>query len=238
MNAVAICGDWHGDARFARKMIKTLSSRGITEILHCGDFGYGWDADYIPNIDESLNKHGMTLRWVPGNHENYDEIDLLYDHDAQRMGMNGTIYVLRRGERFMIGATSFVGIGGGHSIDKDRRTQGVSWWPQELITTGDVYRIMTTHRECDVVIAHDAPLTADLDLRNGYKDDPHSIGNRRLLGIIVDHLDPLFVFHGHYHQRHSTKDHLDRVVIGLSDNRDWFNNNFVIFDCDDKKVIE
>jgi Icc-related predicted phosphoesterase len=236
MNAVAICGDWHGDFGFASRVCKELKSIGVTEILHCGDFGYGWNSDYVPLVSEMLNRRGITLRWVPGNHENYDLIDQLMEHNAQWMGDYENIYVLDRGERFTIANTTFVGIGGGHSIDKAQRHAHISWWPQELITYSQVHRILQSEK-CDVVIAHDAPLTADLELRNGYKDDPHTQGNRRMLGIAVDHLDPKYVFHGHYHQRHTTKDHHDRVVVGLADNREFFKDNYVLFNPYTKELI-
>lgn len=235
MTLVAICGDWHGDADFANGTLLSLKAQGIEEILHCGDFGYGWDKQYLPTVQKMLIRNGQNLRWVPGNHENYDYIDVLYSEDRQQHTDN--MYVLQRGERFTIGKTSFVGIGGAFSIDKQWRRPHVSWWPQETLKYSDIMRILETDETCDVVIAHDAPLTADLQLENGYKDDPETYANREMLQVAVDHLEPEYIFHGHYHQRHDTEDHFGRKVIGLGSNLDKRSDNYVIFDTERKEVV-
>lgn len=231
---VGICGDWHGDPNFANGVLHALHARGITEIIQCGDFGYGWDNQYVPSVSGVLKKFGQTLRWVPGNHENYDMIDQLMQHDAQ--WLTDEIYVLDRGERFTIGDTSFVGIGGAHSIDRDMRVQGVSWWPQETLTYRDVHRIIEAVEPCDVVVAHDAPVTAELG-GGFFKDDPISLSNRRLLQHAVDHLQPQFLFHGHYHRRLTSQDHHGVVIVGLSDNYHDTKDNYVIFDCQEKEIV-
>lgn len=236
MTLVAICGDWHGDADFANGTLHSLNAKGVSQIIHCGDFGFGWDRTYTPSVNATLIKFGQFLHWVPGNHENYDYIDMLI-HKGEQNHMDN-MYVLRRGEHFHIDGTDFVGIGGAYSIDKQYRRPHISWWPQELISYGDVMRILEEDYEnCDVVIAHDAPLTAELNLMNGYKDDPETEGNRELLQIAVDHLEPDFVFHGHYHQRHDTEDHFGRKVIGLGSNLDSRKDNYVIFDTQRKEVV-
>lgn len=231
---VAICGDWHADADYANGVLLSLASQGITEILHCGDFGHGWDDKYVPSVQKMLARNGQNLRWVPGNHENYDLIDVLYHKELQQHQEN--IYVLKRGERFTIGNTTFVGVGGAHSIDKQWRKPHISWWPQELLKYSDIAKILDDV-PCDVVIAHDAPITADLCLQNGYKDDPTTTGNRQLLQAAVDHLQPTFLFHGHYHQRHSTQDSNGVVVIGLGSNFDSKLDNYVIFDTINKRIV-
>jgi hypothetical protein len=37
-----------------------------------------------------------------------------------------------RGEVYNIEGNSIFVMGGGYSLDKDFRTEGVSWWPQEM----------------------------------------------------------------------------------------------------------
>lgn len=234
---VAICGDWHADANYANGVLLSLASKGITEVVHCGDFGYGWDQHFVLSVQKCLARRGMNLRWVPGNHENYDGIEVLYHKELQQHTEN--IYVLKRGERFTIGSTTFVGIGGAYSIDKQWRKPHVSWWPQELLTYSDISRILDQPvlDYGDVVISHDAPISADLCLQNGYKDDPETTSNRQLLQVAVDHLRPTFLFHGHYHQRHSTKDHNAVVVVGLGSNLDSKSDNYVIFDTEAKRIF-
>ena len=235
-NTIAgICGDWHGDPNFGNGVLHALHARGVRQVLHCGDFGFGWDPYFIPSIDKVLKKFGMRLRWVPGNHENYDTIDQLMEHDAQ--WITDRIYVLDRGEQFQIGLTKFAAIGGAHSIDKSMRKAHVSWWPQELLTYGDVMRILETP-QVHVVLSHDAPWSCDLKLDNGYKDDPETKGNRELLQVAVDHLRPTFLFHGHYHQRLRTQDSNGVQCYGLADNfTPLRRKNYLIYDTVDRAVL-
>jgi hypothetical protein len=58
------------------------------------------------------------------------------------------------------GITVFV-MGGGYSIDKYRRTEGVSWWPQELPSAEEYQNALANlenvNHQVDFIVTHTAP---------------------------------------------------------------------------------
>lgn len=249
---IAICGDWHCSYGFALSQIKELHNRGVTDIYHCGDFGYWPHTDlgeqYLKMVSDALTTRGMRLYWVDGNHENFDALEEACKHvpSAYRKKIiKPGIWYLPRATTFSVDNTNFLAMGGAFSIDKAWRTPHVSWWHQETITEGDVQRAISAITlanvegyPIDVILAHDAPLSANLQLQNGYKDDRESEANRERLQYITDAAAPKYLFHGHYHQRLTTHDHRNVTVVGLADNRTSTRENCIYFDTETKEVIE
>ena len=107
-------------------------------------------------------------------------------------------------------------LGGAHSVDRLARTPGVDWWPEESLTVGQV------HRACgpgivDVIVAHDCPSgvaipgIVELGGKGNRKQkwNPEmfpeseliaSENHRKLVKQVVDTVEPLAFFHGHYHR--------------------------------------
>lgn len=68
---------------------------------------------------------------------------------------------LMRGEIYCIdGSTVFV-MGGGYSLDKYRRTEGVSWWSEEMPSEAEysnaLYNLERVNYRVDYIITHTAP---------------------------------------------------------------------------------
>jgi len=112
-----------------------LSKRDF--LIICGDFGGVWSR----NSDEDkywidwLDKKNFTTLFVDGNHENFD---LLEEYEVKEWN-GGKVHFIRdsvihlmRGQVFMIDGLKFFTMGGGTSVDKDTRTEGKSWWKQEI----------------------------------------------------------------------------------------------------------
>lgn len=66
-----------------------------------------------------------------------------------------------RGEVYCIEGNTIFVMGGGYSIDKYRRTEGVSWWPQEMPSEEEYHNaIMNLEKvgnHVDYIITHTAP---------------------------------------------------------------------------------
>ena len=76
-----------------------------------------------------------TTLFLCGNHENFERLDAL--PTVQKFGeyvgkVNNSIFHLRRGYVYTIAGKTFFTFGGGFSIDKARRTEGISWWAREM----------------------------------------------------------------------------------------------------------
>lgn len=104
----------------------------------CGDFGVGfWDGRYWSEetFYDFLSEQKYIVLFIDGNHGNFDKMNS-YPVETWSGGkvhkIRNNVIHLMRGEVYCIkGSTIFV-MGGGYSIDKYRRTEGVSWWSQEM----------------------------------------------------------------------------------------------------------
>ena len=65
---------------------------------------------------------------------------------------------LKRGRCYNIQGKNILTLGGADSVDKFRRTEGLSWWKDEAITDEDVSRI-DSNIHYDYVLTHCCPLS-------------------------------------------------------------------------------
>lgn len=191
-------------------------------VIILGDFGVIWHS--LANVYaqaftdrpmlEELDHYGCTFCFIDGNHENFDRLAEL--PDAPLFG--GTVgqasehvFHLRRGQVYEIEGKSFFCMGGAMSIDKAVRTEGVSWWRGENITTADMRRgieaLAARGSKVDYVLTHTPPerilrRLLDVDAGHARLKDP----NARLLDEFYETVKFKKWFFGHMH--------FDAVVIG------------------------
>ena len=156
-----------------------------------------------------LNNKPWTTLFIDGNHENFDRLQYL--PKEKRFG--GTVGVLRknilhllRGEVYEIDGKNIFTFGGAYSIDKNCRTEHISWWEQEEPTTeemGNGLRNLRKHGwSVDYVLTHECPTdirTAELSkLMNIYeRDEYYPLSD--YLNTIKDTVDFRRWYFGHYH---------------------------------------
>lgn len=228
--SVLVAGDTHGDLAHVGYLLTEAVRKGCTRIVQVGDFGFGWDldrpaADRFPaRVDALAGAAGVQWFWLDGNHEHHDALEDAVDTEAiepQRMFAN--VWFLPRGCTWTWEGCRFMALGGAHSIDKHLRLEGRSWWPQELLTAGQVQRAMD-RGPVDVLLSHDAPDGACPILLDDMEGDAPGRGNRRAVSAVVAAVAPRLIVHGHYHHRYSTVlgdaqvEGLDRDGTGL---RSW-----------------
>lgn len=230
---VVLAGDWHGNTPQGIRVIDYAVRTDIKTIIQLGDFGI-WENDkpYLNKLEMRLAKHGITLLFICGNHENFPRLYEKRIMDDGTRKVRDHIYYLPRGYRFTWEDYSVLALGGAASIDKPFRREGHSWWPEELITEEDV-QTSIAGGPVDILLAHDSPFTAP----NSITDDP--VGQARaaryfgsdMVGICTDHrkqlqrvtdvVTPKLLFHGHYHMamsglfHHEDADRTPAKVIGL-----------------------
>lgn len=248
MTKIGIAGDWHGDANSAIAMLKLFKNAGIQTVYHVGDFGIYRDRDgvkFLRAINRQLKLYGINLLVNPGNHEDYSLINSIEvgEDGLQRLDTNVT--VLPRGYRWEIDGHSFVALGGAASINFTSLKKDISWWAEELITGGDLYRL-AEHGEADVMITHEAPLgIATLEtLKETNKDEwlpvelEYAYQSQQMMTYAVEIVRPKMFFHGHYHHGYieetlfvdSLGGGFATMVHGLDMNRN--QKNIGILDCE------
>lgn len=208
LDRVGVSGDWHGNLGWVLPVLKNFKNNGIDHIIQVGDFGFIWGgqdtATGLRKLIRDLERNNQYIYVVLGNHEDYARVnEAPANDDGTKFYRSERIILLPRGFRGVIGGRSFVALGGANSIDFESRTEWLSWWRDESITLGDVYRTV----ECghaDVMFCHDAPAGVSMPYDgndNGwsYKALQYSREGREMLRQAVDGVKPEILFHGHHH---------------------------------------
>jgi predicted phosphodiesterase len=210
---ILIAGDWHGNRDWALSVIKRvpqlLSGERTRVILQLGDFGV-WPGPagkrYLDAVAWVLDLVSAELWFIDGNHEDFPQLALMAatPEPDGRVHVRPGIYHLPRGHRWAWHGRTWLACGGGVSLDKADRAEGLNWWPQEEITS-DQQAAITAGGRADVMVCHDCPsavahtfprppsswATADL-----VRNDAH----RERLGRIAAAVGAGHLIHGHLHR--------------------------------------
>lgn len=166
-----ITGDLHGDELAWIKYVDPLLHTGDTVIVP-GDFGVGMM--HGPMSEECfydwIKAKPYTVAFVDGNHECFDKLNALPAaqwHGGRVHFLRPNLIHLMHGEVFEIEDKRVFVFGGGYSLDRARRQEGVSWWPEELPSEAE-YQNAEAHLRAlreknqpeDYIITHTAPSDA------------------------------------------------------------------------------
>lgn len=159
-------GDTHGNQyKWVEQIEPILSPDDI--VLVCGDFGVGfWNGRYWSEetFYDFLSEQEYTVLFIDSNHENFDKLNS-YPVETWCGGkvhkIRNNVIHLMRGEVYCIEGNTIFVMGGGYSIDKYRRTEGVSWWPQEMPSEEEYHNAIVNLEKVgnhvDYIITHTAP---------------------------------------------------------------------------------
>lgn len=147
--SIFVCGDTHGT--YDRDKITThkwKDQRELTRddyLIILGDAGIIWDTNPYDKSELNLikwyNEKRMTVLIIDGNHENFERLNSfpeveMFDNKVGKISDN--IYHLKRGRIYNIDNKKIFVMGGGESIDKNRRRNRVSWWQEEMPSYGEM----------------------------------------------------------------------------------------------------
>jgi len=183
---IRFIGDVHGKFKTYRKRI-----RNIPYSVQIGDMGVGFKkrvGDDLVNLAnppfDSMSKG--THYFIRGNHDNPAYCRNHPCWIADGTYMDGVFYV-----------------GGGLSVDKYRRIEGLNWWPDEECSTEELYSIADRYRRIrpNVVVSHDCPATVAESIMevNRAKHRLPSVTRFALESMFDFHQPKLWIF-GHWHK--------------------------------------
>jgi Icc-related predicted phosphoesterase len=221
---VLIVGDVHGNLAWWHKILDATEITTTDIILQVGDFGYWphreWGQKYLAGVEKLLAERNLSCVFVDGNHDNHEWLFQLPKRADGFVEVSPHVIYAPRTHRWTWNNVRFMSLGGASSIDRGNRSMGASWWPQELLSSGDYYKAVDGE-EIDVLVCHDTPSKVKLDFK---ADDMPTVSNRMLLQAVVEATHPKLVVHGHYHSLIQQKIALTNggfsKVVGLS--RDKF----------------
>jgi len=242
---VLLVGDTHRNASFLAEVFGAARRNECTQILQLGDFGFGWQwlrltdtlavCKFSAVASVLVEKTGIALSFIDGNHENFDKLHTLpLGADGRREVAPG-VFHLPRGHRFELEGTTFLACGGATSLDRLGRTPSVSWWAAEALTLDDV--AACGDGTVDVLLAHDLPLQCGLREDRpmsgfGLRADMDWYRNRMRLGEVVEATAPTWIFHGHLHHRYERdlRPEAASRVMGLASDKSPIELSTVVFD--------
>lgn len=241
MSEVLIAGDWHGNLQFAQKVLQIAYHKGIETIYQLGDFGFVWPGkdDDLKSLNRTLMTYGQRLYFVDGNHEDFGRLYQYPIEDGIRK-IASRITHLPRGYRWQTGGLKWLALGGATSLDRPRRLEGSSWWPEEELTLGEAYRA-SEGGKVDIMLTHDAPDGVDIPGLGEYTWPEAELiraeAHREKISAVVDAVAPEVLFHGHFHRRYfDIRKKSATGVVGLDCDGGSISDNAVIFDTKELSI--
>ena len=190
---IIVIGDVHADFGTLNQFIAKKKPKII---LSTGDFGYWphlntFKIDYFGNkkkVEKKIPKVGDSkLYWCDGNHEDHWELKKLTSNEIWP-----NVFYMKRGSILTLpDRRNVLFMGGANSIDKNSRTFGIDWFPEENITWSDIENIPKDIK-IDIVISHTCPNEFDIKC---YDRD----SNRDALSYILNTYNPSLWYFGHWH---------------------------------------
>jgi hypothetical protein len=181
---IFVTGDTHGTIDYHKLSVEMFPEQTLLTkddfVIILGDFGGIWTGTKKDNrlLDWYERKPWTTL-FIDGNHENFNA---LYRYPVEEWNggriheIRPSVLHLQRGQVFTIDDHKFFTFGGAMSIDKIWRTEGVSWWPQEIPTRAEVDEALGNLQkhnfEIDAILTHTAPTWVCRKLNAMKLDDP------------------------------------------------------------------
>lgn len=187
-------GDIHANQyKWVEQIHPALSSGDI--LIVNGDFGIGfWNGRYWSEetFFDWISEQEYTVLFVDGNHENFNKlngypVELWNGGKVHKIRHN--LIHLMRGEVYNIDGIVVLVFGGGYSMDKYRRQENVSWWPQEMPSEVEYKNaeknLRKANYQVDYIITHTAP-----------SDSLYYLSSIQSLGIKKDVIEelPLNIF--------------------------------------------
>lgn len=230
-----LAGDWHGNTDWAHAAIEHAYAEGCDTILQLGDFGFWIDGHgtdhYLRAVQEALEHFDITLYWLDGNHEDHGRLKRVHDEPKPipTAPFAPRVQYLPRGFQWEWFGKTWMSVGGAASVDRNMRTPGKSWWPEEVLTDEQVE--YCCRGPVDVIVSHDCPAGVNIPGLGGdwppyllHEGDLH----RRKLRAIWDKTGATELYHGHYHRRYD-QPFGDGLVVGLDCDGSTMRDNTLVY---------
>lgn len=234
-----LCGDTHGDCDGAiehkRYLCEVALEHNCDALFQLGDWGYlphfRAGQAFIDATHELLNEYNLFEYFLDGNH---DSFDALWGQEWQITPegfywLGPRLFYAPRGLRWSWSGAVLMALGGAYSQDRAMRlaseermgAQRVWYWPEETITSGDIYRATLEKAPIDVLLTHDAPWGVRVPGFSPFSRSGPAYLNRVAIRSVVELLKPSRLYHGHLHHRYDAvlripRDDVDCAVHGLA----------------------
>jgi len=186
---IMVIGDLHME--FGR-LNNLINKKKPDMILACGDLGFWPTISWGAPLTNICLQGTKKLLWCDGNHEDHWA---LRDRTTDELAP-GIIYMPRGSTYTLDDGRTIMFMGGAHSIDRQWRTLGADWFPEEVITQKDLQNL--PNKKVDIFITHTCPtelLHDMLKTDSRKKNDP----SNHALSELWKMYKPDLHFFGHWH---------------------------------------
>ncbi len=211
MSKFVIAGDTHGTIDLAKVFNYFLNNKDqYTKddyLIILGDVGVcGFDPREERQVRSILRILPVTTLFIDGNHENFDNLNS-YNIDIWNGGkvhiIENKIIHLMRGQVFEIDGKKFFTFGGASSTDKEFRSEGLDWFPEEIPTREEYEEgwdnLEKANFSVDYILTHTGPREVIAAMGYGeWTDDEKEL--RQYLQRVADNTDFEGWYFGHYHE--------------------------------------
>lgn len=187
---ILITGDIHNE--FGR-LNELISRRRPNMVICCGDFGYWPNKPWAAPLTNIRLQGAEKLLWCDGNHEDHWA---LRDRETDELAPG--IFYMPRGSTYELpDGRTILFMGGADSIDKQWRTEGDTWFREEIISQKDMMNL--PDMKIDIFVTHTCPSELVLDLTKYSplkREEPSNIALSQLWKIYK----PDLWYLGHWHK--------------------------------------
>ena len=208
--SILITGDTHGtyDIGKLTQFFENAEDSYTKEdfLIICGDVGVCSVAGKA-NSDATrkvLRELPVTVLFIDGNHENFNELNSYAEeqwHGGKVHIIEDDIIHLMRGQVFYIEGNLFFTFGGGYSLDKMSRSEGIDWFPEEMPSKAEYQEGMDNLEQADFqvdyVITHTAPTDVAWEL--GFDQIDGEMDLRQYLHRVSEWTEFSGWYFGHFH---------------------------------------
>lgn len=208
-----VTGDTHGSNSINKLSLTNFPQQELLTkddyVAIAGDFGFVFRGSVEETVWlDRLQARNFTTLFVDGNHENFNLLNkyAVEDwHGGKVHKIRPNVIHLMRGQVFNIDDKTIFTFGGASSIDKVYRTEGLSWWPEEIPSKKEedegLANLDKADWKVDVVLTHSCPEEDHFALLSAHNltplDEPDAV--HKYLSHIKKHLQYKRWFCGHYH---------------------------------------
>lgn len=207
-----LAGDTHCSPSAIKDSFEQAVRLKCDKIFQLGDLGF-WPRDrfgmkFLELIDVLVQRTGIPFYFLAGNHEDWDNLDIVfatYLKDEDGFHKYENLRLAPRSNIWTWDNMRFANMSGAFSIDRKFRTKGLDWFEQEMPTYEDVDRIrellkMQGQKHIDVILAHDAPVNVKQHSGRGVGfENALAEFTQNVHAYAVQVFKPSIYLHGHWH---------------------------------------
>lgn len=186
MTDLLLIGDIHGKWQSYAKL---LTDNPADRSIQLGDFGWGFE----PNDSDRAQKVEKAMNEIPGDHKYFRG-----NHDCPAECANHEFCL---DDLHWEPDHGLMVIAGANSIDRDWRTPGFDWWPEEELSYDQLMEAIDLYeqRRPRIVLSHECPEDIVPYMFSWYRKEYPS-RTREALGNMLSLHQPDIWFFGHWHQ--------------------------------------